>query len=276
MSNFISRIGSAADTLCMGFIDAGVAVKKGALWVGEEGSRAMYEIYSLEGFEKWSKAFIADLRCAALIPGLKDVVKNCLTTVEAQRDLIYATLVFGSTVDCIDIKNYSIQFPKENPKDPNSKVDVVKTLYAIGNFFETAKFFQEYHVLDFPRCTQLANQLGSIQLFNFRGETWTYGNIPFLNCLCNKPKDLCVGIASFWTTYKCLKNPHFLTWENMLKLTASIGKIILIGWADYMLRKKYYLALSVVDFVTNNASLFAFLIKRHNSRKDRLMDPTKA
>ncbi len=292
MSDFISRIGSKADYFCMGCIDAGVAVKRGALWVGEEGSRAMHEMYSLDGFEKGSKVIIADLRFLSLIPSLNGVFRSCIKTVEAQRDIIYATLVFGSTAEFIkpeDIEDkktgkkktvYSFQVPteKKDPNDPNSKLiwDWVKILYFIGNYFETAKFIQRYQVLAFPRCTQLANQLGSIKLFNYRGDTWTFGDIPVANCWCNKPKDFFVFSAAFYTFGRCLTNTKFWTVENMLKLTASIGKMVLVSSAEYMLQKKYYLILSIVDFVTNNASLLSFLIKRHNEREKRLIDPTKA
>lgn len=282
MSSFISRIGSAADYLCMGFVDAGVAVKKGVIWVGEEGSRAMHEVYSLEGFEKASKAGIAWLRT----PVIYGVFKTCLRTLEAQRDLVYATLVFGSTVDFIktdfikDAKTgkkrtvYSFQLPKD-PNDPDGKkLDWVKLFYGIGNFFETAKFLQIYGVLSFPRCSHLANQVGSIKLFNLRGETWTFDDVPGLNCWTNKPKDFFVLLAAMHTGFKCLTAPKILTTENMLKLTASIGKIVLVTGAEYMLDKKLFWTLSAFDVVTNNASLILFFMKRHNERAKRLNDPT--
>lgn len=276
MSKIISSIGSAADTLCMSFINAAVQVKTCVLWLGKKVSLAMKDVYSLEGFEKWSKAFIADLR----ILNLFNVnIKNCLKTVEAQKDLIYATLIFGSTVEFFKPgkdkdgkKVYGFQLPRE--KDGN--VDVVKFLYGIGNIFETLKFTQEYGLLSFPRCSQLANQLGSTKLFNFRGSTWTLGDIPVANCWLDKPKDFFVFTAAFYNTGRCLTVPVFFTIENILKLTGSIGKMTLITLAPYMLREKYYTALSIVDFVTNNASLLAFLIKRNNDREKRLQDPTKA
>ena len=59
------------------------------LVVGEGTSRAMYEVYSLDGFEKWSKALIADLRFLALIPGIGETFKECLKTVEAQKILCH-------------------------------------------------------------------------------------------------------------------------------------------------------------------------------------------
>lgn len=261
----------------MGLIDAGVKVQKGILHVAEVSSRAMYEFYSLEGFEKGSKAGIANLRMLSLIPGLNKLFKGCIETLAGQRDIIYATLVFKSTADFIDVikdeetgqTTYSLKLPRDKKGD----IEWVKVLYGIGNPFETGKFCQKYGIYSFSMFTQWANQLGSVKLFQFKGQDWTIGNTPVLKASCNNPKDLFVFAASVYTVVKCLKNPNFWSLENLLKFAGSTGKMVLISSADYMLEKKYIIALTIADVVTNNASLFAFWIKQNNEREKRFHNP---
>ena len=66
------------------------------------------------------------------------------------------------------------------PRARDGSVDYVKVLYGIGNIFETGKFLQKYKVLDFPLCTRIATQLGSIKVFSFQGKTSTLKTFQFL------------------------------------------------------------------------------------------------
>lgn len=283
MINLTDRLGYAVDSACMGFIDAGVKVKSGLLVVGEGASQAMYEIYSLQGFEKWSKAAIANMRAVNLIPCCRGVFDQAIKTVEAQKDLIYATLVFESTADFIKVTKvededtgetytkYSFQLPREK----NGNIEWVKLLYGIGNPFDTLCFLQKYQVVSFPFFSKVATQVGSTKLFSLHGEAWTFGDIPVLKCLVNKPKDFFVCVASAYTAYRCLNNSNFWDIANLIKLTGSFGKIVLITSADYMIQKKYFIALTVIDVVTQNASLIGLLMKRSKEREDRFNDPAK-
>lgn len=301
MVDFIDRLSCAVDSACMEFINAGVTVKKGLLIVGEGTSRAMYEVYSLQGFEKWSKAAIANMRAIELIPYCKGIFSSCIKTIEAQKDLIYATLVFESTADFIKVTktvddatgeestSYSVRLPRLPAKDRDGyivkdeydnivetdKIDWVKLFYGIGNPFETLYFLQKYKVVSFPLVSRVSTQVGAMKIFTLSGEAWTFGDIPVLNCLVNKPKDFFVCIASGYSAYKCLRNRDFWAPANLIKLTGSIGKIVLITSADYMLQKKYLVALAVIDVVTQNASLIGLLIKRREEREMRFNDPTR-
>jgi hypothetical protein len=243
----------------------------------------MYDVYSLQGFEKWSKAAIADMRAIQLIPGCQGIFNSTLKTIEAQKDLIYATLVFESTADFIKVTktvdeetgeettSYSFTLPRER----NGNIEWVKVLYGIGNPFDTLGFLHKYKVISFPFLSKVATQVGETKVFTLRGEAWTFGDIPVLNRLVDKPKDFFVCIASGYTAYRCLTSQNFWDIANLIKLTGSIGKIILITSAEYMIQRKYFVALAVVDVVTQNASLIGLLMKRSKEREDRFNDPTK-
>ncbi len=282
MVDVINNIGNAFDSYCIEFINAGIKAKKGMIAVGEASSNVMYDIYSLNGFEKFAKAMIANLRMLELIPSIKGTFEHCLKTLEAQKDLYYATLVFGSTCDFIkadydkvtqEFKGYKFTLPRVNPDKDNSPIDWVKLLYGIGNPFETAKFLQKYKVLEFPLCSQLANQFGSIKLFTLNGQNWTVEDIPVLNCWCDKPKDFFVFLASGWTTYSCLVSNHFWTIENLLKLTGGIGKMTLISGSNFLISRQYFWTLAVIDVVTQNASLISLILKCDKAREERFEHP---
>ena len=275
MTDFIGRLGSIVDSICMVMIDAGATIQKGLLKVGEEGSRAMYEVYSLQGFEKWSKAAITNMRALSLIPSCRGVFDQCIKTMEAQKDLIYATLVFESATDFITVdvdgetgeKRYNFQIPRER----NGNIDIVKILYGIVNPLDTLHFLQKYQLVSFPLASKVAARVGSIPVFFL--EKTVLNDIPVVNSLFNKPKEFFVFVASGYTVYKCLQEPHFTDVNNLLKLASNIGKIILISSADYLI-KKNLVAFTVIDVVTQNAGLISLLLKRSQEREKRFNNPT--
>lgn len=275
MVNFINGLGSAVDSACMGFIDTGVTIKKGLMVVGEVGSRAMYDVYSLEGFEKFSKAAIANMEAASLIPALNGAFSETLKTVKAQKDLIYATLIIGSMADFIKRNpdgSMSFALPTIKESDGTTTYDYVKILYGVGNIFETGCFFQKYGVMQFPLCSKLASQLGAIKIFNM-----AIADIPVLNTWTDKPKDFFVFFASgyiVWRSYQRPINDDFWCLENLVKLTGGLGKMVLISSADFIAARKYMVTLAVIDVATQNSSLLGLWLKRSREREKRMDDPT--
>lgn len=268
-------------------------IGKGISYFKDEASFALNDIYSIEGFEKLSKAMVANLRATSLIfacfisdsEAWRKAFHNTLLAFDLHKDLCYATLVFASTADFIttveNAETGKIEYKLQPPKD------VVKLLYGVGNFFETGKFLQRCELLNFPLCSRIASQLGSIQLFTLNGQIWKFGNIPVLNSWCDRPKDFFVFNAAAYTTYKCWKNPTFYTWENILKLISSIGKMALVASADFLLSNhskvkhrnqfnKYILILTVMDVVTNNSALIGKFLKGSRERLERFNNPLKA
>jgi hypothetical protein len=263
-------IAHAAFTSCRGFIDAGVSIKRGTLVVAGELSYIMYDIYSLEGFEKWTKATIANLKLLSLIPSIKGVFSGVIATLEAQIDIYYATLVFGSTAEFIDTRNLSFKIP-EAKKEDGGGTDWVKILYAIANPLDTAKFAQKYQLYSFPLCTQWANRFGSCRVFSYGGQDYTVNDIPVLNALCDKPKDFFVFFASGIEVWRCTQKKNPFNWENGLKFAGSFGKIVLITFGRQY-HKQVWFAFAVA--ITQNSSLFARILKQRKERLERLNNPS--
>jgi hypothetical protein len=266
MVNFLNGIRERANSLYDTISHNGVAAKQGILVVGEEASRVMYDIYSLVGFEKWTKAVIADLKFLSLLPVINGVFDECIKTLEAQKDLYYATLFVGSTAECIKVtekedqtKAYSFQLPKTN-----GHTDIVKILYAIGNYLEMGKFLQKYQVYSFPLFTQVADRLASVKVFAYRGD-WRVDDLPVISTLCDKPKDFFIFLASGIEVYRCSKKP-LLQFDNVLKATGSIGKMLLISLGRDFNKEWWFVG---IDVITQHASLIAFLWKRHQESKER-------
>lgn len=292
----ISGLGNAVDRTFMGVVNAGVKVQQGLLLVGGEISQAMYDIYSMDGLEKWTKAAIANINALGIILGSNAFV-GVTKTLGWQKDLIYASLAVDSTAEFVEvtkiqksdgteIKKYSLQLPRIVKKNPatgktETEIDWVKVLYGIGNPFETLGFLQKYGVISFPASiTNVAAQIGATKLFSFNQENWKVGDVPVVKCLFNKPKDFFVCIASAYSGYKCMRSSNFWDLANLLKLAGSLGKIVLITTADYMLKNKnnkaYLIAFVVIDVVTQNASLIGLLLKRRRERESRLKNPPVA
>ncbi len=274
MFGLSDKIGDAAYRICMGAINTGVAIKRVALTAGELGSRVIHSIYSLDGFEKWSKALIADLRFLSLIPSLKGVFDECLKTIEAQKDLYYATLFIGSMNECIKVDKITGKRSFQLPKNDKGEVDAVKILYFFGNFSETGKFLQKYKVFSFELCTQVADRLASMKVFSFRDKSVNFGDIPVLKTLCEKPKDFFIFFASGVEVWRCLHKP--VNWENAFKFAGSTGKMGLIFFGDILIKKKYFWSAAILDVLTQNASLLGYVVKTEKLRAQRFKNPVAA
>lgn len=256
-------------------------IKEGFLRVGERVSYVMRHLYSLDGFEKLTKFVIVFLKSTARLLGMGVVFENALKTLDPLKDLYYATMVFNSAADFVKItkvegKNkFHFQVPTIKTKNNEGKieegVDWVKVLLAIGNCFETGKFLQKYQVYSFDTCTQIANQLGNVKLFNFRGRTYSVQETPILCTICDKPKDLFVFLASIIEVKRCLEKPFDLA--NILKITGSIGKMVLITFGPFYSKAIWF---NLADFITQFASLASFIKKVDKEKEVRFQRPGAA
>jgi hypothetical protein len=261
-------------------INAGVAIKRGALYCGEGASRVMHDIYSIDGLEKWSKAGISELRLFSFIPGMNGVFSECIKTLEAQKDLYFASKFIGTTADFI--------------KNPRSFLDSRTFLYGIGNWFELGKFLQKNEVVAFSICTELSNKYGAIKLCNRRLDdipvlgsvldklfNRRLDDIPVLGNVFDRPKDICIFIASIFECCECYqkglykKDPNdssknLLDWLCVLKVTTSIGKMLLISCGKYYNKLLWF---AVIDVVTQHASLASLILKNCQTREGRFLKP---
>lgn len=273
MINFMGNInfGPGIAAACKKLIDTGSKINKGILSTGGKVSHILYDLYSMEGFEKMAKMGIANLRAIQLIPQCNGVFKECIGTLDAQKDLIYATMFLKSTPDFIRVnvddetgeKTYSFQIPRKK-----GHIDWITILYGIGNPLDTLNFLQRNQVYSFPRISQFAREMGTTQVSFLNGVT--LGDIPVVNSLFNRPKDFFVFLASTLAAMEGVKNPNFFDIENLLKLTSNVGKMILIPYGETLSKNKCFVTLAAIDVATQNAGFFAMLYKRNKDRQSRL------
>ncbi len=293
--DFIDGLNDLAVAAYEGASKVGAVVKKGAYIAGREVSYIAHDLYSIDGLEKWTKAFISELRFLSRFDAISNLFAECLKTIEAQRDIYYATLFLGSMRDCIkriDTKHadgrittqYQLQFPRRD--DNPDKYDYAKFLSGIGNFCELGKFFQKQKIANFQFFTNLANQYGAVKVHGHRLE-----DLPVVCTLFDKPKDFFVFIASginatgefckilqFFQVNKKWTFHLAVIWKNfdaviLCKFVGNIGKMGLIGFGPYYSHKMWF---GVMDLAAQHASLLAYLIKMHKGRQNRFEHPQAA
>lgn len=252
MSYITKALWETATPFYEGMHDKAVKIKKGILILLKEGSHIAFDICTLDGYEKLAKALIADLKFISLLPAMKGVFDECLKTLEAQKDLYYATMIINSTAEMWENKN-------------QERSDPVKVLNAIGNFFETGKFLQKNEIYPFETCVEVANTMASTKVYG----NITLNDIPVLGSICDKPKDLCVFLGSSIEIYRCIKKPR-LEWEFALKLTGSIGKVALTSLGKYYNKEWWFFA---IDLITQNDSFLKRVVDQYTLRKRRFSSP---
>ena len=251
----------------------------------------MAAFYSLSGFEKLSKSIIAHTKLWGPIFGISSLLREFLKTIEAQKDVYYATLWINSTAEFIheakdkngkpilDPKTHKRQFTVQIPRQVNGKRDWVKVCYAIGNFIELGKFLDKTKVYTFDTLKKIARGIGSFPLFDLNGKMYNLERIPvlsfFYKFLCKRPKDafMFVGISNeIWRfsndLYKHFKDPGRSPIRHMsdffLKFVNAVGKICLISFSKY----HYLWQFKLAEVITNDASLWKFILEHHRKQEE--------
>lgn len=236
--------------------NAGTVIRKGVLVICREGSSTLHDIYCLTGFEKVDKAVVANLEGLSRLLGT-GVFKETMKVFKNQKNLIYALKCIDSLNDYIDEKTFTFKIPK-----------IDKIFYTFANFLETGKFFHDY-VLRFPKCTELAERLSEVRVF----DNYKIMHIPVLNCFCENPKDPFVFVASGIRATNLIKE----YWGNgsidlvkKCKLIDNLGKMALIALGSFFAKMAWFTALSMV---VNNASLLGFIFEKHYARQKFMPKP---
>lgn len=250
----------------------GVALKNAVVQIPrafslENFSRALHDLYSLDGFEKWTKALISNLKLVSLLPSIRGVFDKCIEALEAQKDLYYATMSINSAASYFEKDKTTNRwvFKPFTSKEPYWYDKVCKVLLDVGNVFESLKFLQKYKVIPFETCTHLANTYGAVKIFNHRLD-----DINLVNTLFNKPKDFCLFFASGLQIISGYYKGA--SWETFFKSGSAMGKMVLIFFAKHNYMAVWF---HVADFVTQNLSLFGLLYKRSQEREERFNIPAK-
>ncbi|WP_075883498.1 hypothetical protein [Candidatus Protochlamydia sp. W-9] len=292
-SHISHGVNSALFTIGEGVSLVSSEVKKGIRYVGEGPSRAAYDIYDLrhEGFEKWTKAAIANLKLIGRIKHT-NVFNAAIETLEGQKNLYYATKFIGSACDFIQrdklTKKVSLTIPKYK-----EGTNWVAVLYGIGNFLDTARFLQKHEVVAFQTVSRLGAAIGSIKISYLKGkhlEQISLDQIPVLSNVFYSPKDIFIFAASGIEISRFVRefvNVEGETGEDRtrkrkeilsdvsiwLKLTGSIGKMILIGCGSRYGTAFWF---TLVDVITQNAGLIRYWKDRSRDREVRFNNPAVA
>jgi len=287
-SHISHGVNSALFTIGEGVSLVSSEVKKGIRYVGEGPSRAAYDIYDLrhEGFEKWTKAAIANLKLIGRIKHT-NVFNAAIETLEGQKNLYYATKFIGSACDFIQrdkvTKKVSLTIPKYK-----EGTNWVAVLYGIGNFLDTARFLQKHEVVAFQTVSRLGAAIGSIKISYLKDKR--LDQIPVLSNVFYSPKDIFIFAASGIEISRFIKafvNVEGETGEDRtrkrkeilsdistwLKLTGSIGKMILIGCGSRYGTAFWF---TLVDVITQNAGLIRYWKDRSRDREVRFNNPAIA
>lgn len=290
MVSFIDRIVEVPHEIYLSLKKAMDSMQKGTLDLLSEGSRTLYDLSTcVDGLERVTKSGIAVARYIQFIPAINGVFAEFIKTSEGLKDIFYATALINSLNDFVDVNTKTGKMRFSFPVLPDKKteagytidkegykrnddgwrtgrVDTVKVLYLVANFCETTKFIQRCNLYAFPLCAQLGAQVGSWKVFN---TSTTINQIPVVNSLCFRPKDFFIFVASMVETYKCIQKGD-LSWPNVLKCTGSVGKILLISLGGHYGNRHWFV---LIDVITQNASLIAFIIKRRSDRMPKTTIP---
>ena len=220
----------------------------------EKASRWLYVGYSMDGFEKLTKAGIANMTALHyLFPAVKGVFDKSIKELEFEKDLLYATQFIGAMASCISKRDWSFCLPTRTNADGTKSTDYAKILLGLGGFCEAGKFLQKYKVFAFSTCTQLSNSYGSIKVFG-----QSLGNdIPVIRNLFDKPKDFFVFLGSGVEVYEAIKARKF-DLGVLLKVSSSLGKMILIVFGRTCYGEWWFI---LCDVITQNASLLSLVYK---------------
>ncbi|MBA3722324.1 MAG: hypothetical protein H0W88_07975 [Parachlamydiaceae bacterium] len=221
----------------------------------------MYKVYSMQGFEKLSKSVLATFGLASQFCNVK-IFGDLIKAFDSQRAVIYGVMSIDNLAKFLQ-------------RDGNGRVKIVipeitELLSVIGSFFETGKFLQRQEVFKFESCSALANSLGKWEIFGEKPFTYR----PF-TAFCDKPKEFFIFISCIIDLGRTTVNffrPSGDTPEtkdanrlkelgtgNVLKQVGNMGKLYLI-WNGTTSHTRSF---AIVNFVTQNASLLAFLIKNN-------------
>lgn len=252
-------------------------IKHGFLtFFSSDGAYMLWKIYSMDGFEKWTKALLAQLEFIALFPAVNSIFAKCKATIESEKDLYYASLTFG--VFALLVKKddqgnaIGFQLPQLKAEDGGG-IDWSMLSLCIAAFLDTAQFCKKYDVLEFAFYSKTIGPLGGYchlnkipvvqSLFDGRPKEFFIVTSSIIDCtralrrgwkLWNIPID---QRSNFWTMEK---------WETLFQIGGSMGKII--GISCY---RKYggRTWLAIVGLIGTHSSLFKFMLSHHLKRLKR-------
>lgn len=240
--------------------------------------RCAYKVYSLQGFEKLTKATQASLQLLSRLPAIGAIFNEMLKTIEDQRAVVYASSVLEiiNQFTFEDKETHTLRLGWEKKGGRLDKA--IPILYAMGSFCELGKYLQRYEGLKFETCVEWANKFGNFEIYG-----WKPATLPVLESLTYSPKNFFIFCSSFlevivWLRPACYDlmgkvydptDSKMDTWAKqreeitstmtLLRLTCSIGKMVLTSCGKFHGSQLWF---AIANLVTQDASLFSFFIKK--------------
>lgn len=256
-------------------------IKSGILtFFSPDGAYMLWRVYSLDGFEKWTKAVLSTLEILYLYPRVNAVFESCRETFDMQKDLYYGTLAFKSYV-CLFKKDAAgnfigFQLPRRKVSEGGGINWSLLSLCFVS-LFDAAQSLKKYQVLEFAWYSRYICPLGQHFYLN---------QIPYIQSFFDeRPKEFFIVAASFVDLYRDVKKGCLLwyvpngnrdslwtmrKWETLLNVSSSLGKIVGIGCYRVLRGEAWLIAVSVIG---NNAPFIRFLIENHRKRIEREAHP---
>jgi len=266
--------------------------KHGLLKWGQKTSQIMRDAYIIDGMEKINLFTSALLKTIALnSQQCEKSFDPLLETLKAQKNIIYVIKIFSSPANYFTKvnSNYVFGLPQRKEYDqikPQVRsfktIDFGKILMDIGNVFDVGKFAQNMQIYSFPQLQRLATSIGNTRIayLNIRFE-----QIPILNSICDRPKELFAFTAAvidlgIWITAAIksikhknnvnVKNPS-LSLTNYLKALSCVGRMALIIGGRYC--KNIRVLTTVIELPTRTIGLVKFFMDREMGRQQRYLYP---
>lgn len=266
-------------------IKTGQEIKRAVLTIfSSDGMYMLCDIYSLDGFEKWNKALIADLEFISLIPRINGVFKDSLQTLGGLKDLYYATMIFRACEPFIEIdihgKPIGLKLPKLRAEDGGG-INFSLISLCIASVLDTAQFLNKCKLCKFAFYSKYIGPIGFYQFY------FQLNDIPVLQSLFDgRPKeffivsascfDLCLESKNLWKLIQIPESKRNIfwsmqKWEALFKITASIGTIIGLSCYRKSMGQRW---LIVTGLISYNAALFKFILTKYHKRIERFEFPS--
>lgn len=277
MVSGIERVQNVAFEAANCILQTTTEIKTGLLrFFSSDGAYVVSKIYSLNGFEKLTKVLLFDYYFLSLFPKIQAIFTDFKFTIESQKDMYYAMMVFGVFKLCIkrDEKGnvIGLQFPSMSRR---GGIDWSMLSLSIAAIFYSLQFLKKYSICEFAFYSNKIAPLGNFFCLN---------KVPVIQSLFDgRPSEFFVVLSSCVDLYRGIKkrvelsanpqNDKYWTmekWEAYFKIAASMGKILGIGLYRQC---SGMIWLGVAGLISSHASLFKFFLTHHRSRMERLESP---
>lgn len=240
------------------------------------GARLLYEVQTLnkEGFEKFTKVLIANLKLLGHHTAFHTHFRPILPILEAQRSLYVCTRSIGSTADLFPAKQdrsrgvgmyrHVFSLPRVGR---THRLDVTKICNAVVNYLETAHFMIKHKIAHFSKVRAMFTSTSQVVVGSRE-----IGQIPGFHFFFQKPKEALAVFGSLWDLgemkFSRIQESKIKT---LFRLVGDVGRLALSALGR---RHPHTPQFALLDATLSNMGLVAFLLDRREARervKQRIM-----